>query len=260
MNVFGEGLITLLKEDHFKKLDIDFKVNFKKSINRQQFIKTLIKEMNLNLNASGNLRSYGQSGYKDVYDDLIKGDREKYFQSIHSLRLAGETEAIILFLENLENLKNIDNKKNITKQFNNSFSKDLLPIEIFDYTRNYLKKNAIQVNICYRYKAFDACSILLRKITEILIIEVYEKFKMEYKIENEEGNNFTLSKLIKCFQNEVKFRNILSRNMKEALSKIKRNGDLSAHSRKYNSTKNDIDKISDDFRILFQELVNTIYH
>jgi len=93
-----------------------------------------------------------------------------------------------------------------------------------------------------------------------LIIEIYEKEKIEYKIKDQDGNYVLLKGLINRFTSEESFKNILSRNTKDILPKIKRNGDLSAHNRKYISTKHDIDKLSDDFRVTFQELINTIYH
>lgn len=135
----------------------------------------------------------------------------------------------------------------------------LLPLEIFENTRGYLKRNATQINICYKYKAYDACFVLLRKVTEILIIELYEKEKIEEKIKDADGYYFMLGKLITSFQNEGKFKKIKSRKINEYLPKIKENGDLSAHSRKYNAHKGDIDIFRTIYRVVFEELIHSIY-
>ena len=50
----------------------------------------------------------------------------------------------------------------------------------------------------------------------------------------------------------------LGRNVKQALPKLKRIGDFSAHSRRYNAHRSDIDKIAEDLRIVVQELVNLV--
>lgn len=47
----------------------------------------------------------------------------------------------------------------------------------------------------------------------------------------------------------------LSRNAKQALPKLKNVGDLSAHSRRYNAQRADIDKVISDLRIVVQELI-----
>ena len=47
----------------------------------------------------------------------------------------------------------------------------------------------------------------------------------------------------------------LGRTTKKAIPKFKNLGDQSAHSRRYNAHRDDIDKISDDFRSVCQELI-----
>ncbi|MGH9761137.1 MAG: hypothetical protein ACREAC_09865, partial [Blastocatellia bacterium] len=47
----------------------------------------------------------------------------------------------------------------------------------------------------------------------------------------------------------------LGRNTKQALPRLKNIGDQSAHSRRYNAHREDIDKVSHDFRVACQELI-----
>ena len=62
-----------------------------------------------------------------------------------------------------------------------------------------------------------------------------------------------LRDLIDILLGESKFN--LGRNTKKALPKLKEVGDLSAHARRYNAHREDIDKLINDFRIVCQELL-----
>jgi hypothetical protein len=130
-----------------------------------------------------------------------------------------------------------------------------LPLEIFDNTRGYLQKLAEQAINSYDLGLFDGCSVLSRKLIEILIIECFEKHKIEDLI-RKDGNFFYLSDLIAQLQNEPKWN--LTRNAKQSLPKIKKIGDLSAHNRRYIARKADIDNIKEDLRIIIEELIHLI--
>ncbi len=258
---FNEDLIELFKENYFQKLNVSFKINLKKSINKNDFLKIQIKDLKDKLNKEPkDPWSYkGGENHNNVYNDLVKGERDIYYGNIRLIKIAGETEAIVDFIKYLEGYS-ISNKRREVLQKENFSKLDFLPIELFENTRNYIKKNASQVNICYRHKAYDACFILLRKITEILIIEFYEKLEIEDKIKDNDGNYFMLKKLISSFQNEKMFKNFNSRSTNEILPRIKKNGDLSAHKRKFNARKPDIDRLRDDYRIVFEEFIDSIYN
>jgi len=257
---YGEQLIKLFKEDYLNLLISNFESNKSKSINEVNFIKNQIKDFKLKLNQKPeySFESY-QIDHSAIYKDLVNGKRGDYYYDVSASEEAGKTEAIQYFITYLENLT-IGNKKSEVKLKPNTFNNvDLLPIEIFENTRGYLNKNAVQINICYKYKAYDACFILLRKVSEILIIELYEKNKLEEKIQDSDGNYFMLKRLITSFQNEKVLKKVMSRNINEYLPKIKASGDLSAHNRKFNARKPDIDLLRTEFRVVFEELVNSIY-
>lgn len=255
---YGEYLISIFKDEFLISLISDFKEKKSASINKNDFIKDQIKEYKDVLNKPNKFSFRpNQTDYNKVYLDLIKGDRVNYY-NISNSEIAGKAEAIQEFIRYLEGLKITNNRNKVFSQ-SNSNKTSLFPIEIFDNTRGYLKKNAQQILTCYNHKAYDACSILLRKVTEILIIELYEKEEIEEKIQNEDGNYFMLKKLIISFQNEKKFKKLISRGVTESLPKIKKSGDRSAHNRKYNARKHDIDLLRDDFRIVFEEFINSVY-
>jgi hypothetical protein len=124
---------------------------------------------------------------------------------------------------------------------------------LFKSTRGYLENIVYQVNTSYENACYDACSVMIRRLVEILIIETYEYNHIEYKIKKLNGDFFSLDDLINCCLSESKWN--LSRNTKRGLRSVKALGDLSAHSRRYNTNRNDLDKVIADLRVIAEELL-----
>lgn len=133
---------------------------------------------------------------------------------------------------------------------------DLFSLEIVQNTRGYIENIAHQANACYEYSLYDASLVMIRKLLETLIIELFEKNKIEGKIKNSNDNYFYLNYLLTILTNETSWT--LGRNTKTSLQKIKALGDLSAHNRRFCAKKADIDKVKDDLRIVVEELVHLI--
>jgi hypothetical protein len=93
---------------------------------------------------------------------------------------------------------------------------------------------------------------MVRRLLETLIIEAFEAHKIAGKIKDNNGDFFYLSDLIRLTLVESAWN--LSRNSKSALPKLKSIGDKSAHSRRYNAVRNDLDKLLAEIRIVIQEL------
>ncbi len=133
---------------------------------------------------------------------------------------------------------------------------DFFPIELFDNTRGYLKTIANQTLESYNKGIYDGCSVLTRKLIEILIIECFERHGNDNLIKNFDGNFFFLSDLIAEFLKEPDWN--IGRNAKKSLPKIKNIGDKSAHNRRYIARKNDLDGIKEDVRTVIEELIHLI--
>ena len=119
-------------------------------------------------------------------------------------------------------------------------------------TRSYIEKIANQINGCYEYGWFDACAVMIRRLLETLIIEVFEHHKIEAKIKKN-GDYVYLKDLINITLAETSWS--LGRNTKNALPKLKDIGDKSAHSRRFNAFRNDIDEFKSELRVVVQELL-----
>jgi hypothetical protein len=143
--------------------------------------------------------------------------------------------------------------KLVGKHIRSAVSNNLFPIEILKDTRGYVIKVAEQAIIAYDHGIYDACFVMTRKLLEILIIELFEKNKIETKIKNTTGDFYYLSDLIDKLMVESLWN--LTRNTKQSLPAIKKVGDLSAHNRRFIAKQPDVDKIKGDLRIVIQELV-----
>lgn len=129
----------------------------------------------------------------------------------------------------------------------------LFPKELILNTRRYIKEIAFQALSCFDFKLYDACSVMLRKLIETLIIETFERHNLSEKIKDKTGDFLYLSDLISTLLSETTWN--IGRNAKAGFVDIKKNGDLSAHNRRYCAKEPDILGIKDSIRICIQELL-----
>jgi hypothetical protein len=133
-------------------------------------------------------------------------------------------------------------------------SQGVIPAVLFRKTRGYLEKVANQANGAYANGWYDACAVMLRRLSETLSIEVFEKHAIASKIQNSQGDFFYLRDLIDLTIAEKTWN--LSRNSKGALPRLKDVGDKSAHSRRFNAVRDDVDKLIPDLRVVIEELLS----
>ena len=130
----------------------------------------------------------------------------------------------------------------------------ILPHAMVRGTRGYIERVVYQINGCYEKGWFDGCAVMMRRLIETLIIECFEKYGIADRIKNPKTGDFlALGDLVDRLIYEPSWN--LGRNTKQALPRLKNIGDQSAHSRRYNAHREDIDKLSHDFRVVWQELI-----
>lgn len=130
----------------------------------------------------------------------------------------------------------------------------ILPHAMVRGTRGYIEKIVFQINGCYEKGWFDGCAVMMRRLIETLIIECFEKHKIANTIKNPKTGDFLyLGDLVEKLIQEPTWN--LGRKTKQAIPRLKNVGDQSAHSRRYNAHREDIDKLSEDFRVVCQELI-----
>ncbi len=130
----------------------------------------------------------------------------------------------------------------------------VIPTDLFENAKGYIKKVVLQLNASYLYSLFDCCAVMCRRLLESLIIETYEALNKADEIKNHDGHYMMYSGLLNYIENDNKIN--LGRNTVKGLKNFKRLGDLSAHNRRFNARKNDIDQIKIDLRISCEELLH----
>ena len=132
-------------------------------------------------------------------------------------------------------------------------SQKVIPMSVVRGTRGYIEKVANQINGCYEKGWYDACAVMIRRLVETLLIEAFEHKKIENKIMNSQGDFLVLDEIIDKALAEPSWN--LTRITKKVLPRLKKIGDLSAHSRRYNAHLKDIESFADDIRVVVQEFI-----
>ncbi|MGY6644679.1 MAG: hypothetical protein ACXIVD_05610 [Salinarimonas sp.] len=130
----------------------------------------------------------------------------------------------------------------------------IVPSILFKGTRGYLVKIVNQANGAYSQGWFDASAVMIRRLLETLIVEAFEKHGRAVEIQSQNGDFLYLRDLIAKTIACTAWN--LSRNTKQALPRLKDVGDKSAHSRRFNAVRNDLESIKSDLRCVVEELLS----
>jgi len=131
-------------------------------------------------------------------------------------------------------------------------SPSIIPVEFIQGTYPHLEQMVSQINASYNYTLYDCSAVLIRRLMESLIIEVFIQKKQTNDIR--ENNVFLpLERLIGKIKNNQNI--ILSRNIPQYMNNIKSLGDTAAHDRIYITQKQDIDEIKSEIRKTIKELL-----
>lgn len=132
-------------------------------------------------------------------------------------------------------------------------SDSVIEQDLFINSRGYTRKVIHQLNISYDHGLYDCCAVMCRRLLETLIIESYEENNHADEIKDSDGNFFMFSGLLNHLENKKHIQ--LGRNALRGLKDFKKLGDLSAHNRRFNARKVDIDKIHHGLRVACEELL-----
>lgn len=122
--------------------------------------------------------------------------------------------------------------------------------------RRYIHELVRQINSSYNIGIYDGCAVLLRKLIETLIIELYESQNCETEIKDANNQFFDLGDLITAFENQNHWN--LARTTKanlKQLRKAKSIGDQSAHSRRWICHQNDLDDVKLAINTVVREII-----
>jgi hypothetical protein len=130
-----------------------------------------------------------------------------------------------------------------------------LPKAVWERTRGYIEKVCAQLNGCFQFEFYDAVAVLVRRVIETLIIECYEHLKRDAEIRGGDGNYIMLRDLVNKATGAGGLTT-LGRDAQRALKDVKELGDRSAHNRRFNAVRADLEKIQSGVRTAVQEMIN----
>src|SRR5262249_21203980 len=110
-----------------------------------------------------------------------------------------------------------------------------------------------QANGCYERGWYDACSVMVRKLVEVLIIAAFEAKGEAARIKKDD-NFLMLNGLVDAILARNDWN--LGRETKPALPLLKSLGDRSAHNRHYLARKADMDKVLPGLRVTVEDLLH----
>lgn len=129
----------------------------------------------------------------------------------------------------------------------------VLAMSLVKNTRTYIVRLVHQINGSYEGGWYDACAVMIRRLLETLIIEVFEAHNIADNIKDSNGNYLYLRDLVTALLKEPSWH--IGRTTKNALPKLKDFGDQSAHSRRFLAQRKDIDDVQHSLRTVVQELI-----
>ncbi len=132
-------------------------------------------------------------------------------------------------------------------------SNSLLQRGDFQNTRSYIKKVVLQVNASYDASLFDCCAVMLRRLLETLIIEIYEAAGRDTELKGHDGHFMMFAGLLNVLEKDTQLN--VGRTTIGALKSFKKLADNSAHNRRYNATKKHIDDVKQDTQLAVTELL-----
>ena len=127
------------------------------------------------------------------------------------------------------------------------------PIIVAD-ARGYVKTIVNEINGTYENGWYDACAVLLRRLMEMLIYEVYRSLGRLSDIEDpiDPTRHLRLSDLITTVLNEPNFD--LDYHTKTVMPKLRTIGNQFTHSRRTHARRSDIEQHLFAIRVMVEDL------
>lgn len=117
-------------------------------------------------------------------------------------------------------------------------NESIIPLDwVTGKRRVYLENMAKQINGCFELGYYDSCAVILRRMMESLIIDVYLKNRREVEIKRPDNAFLGLEDLIKKLPQDF----TVNKNLPAQMRSIKETGDTAAHHRSYTTLESDID-------------------
>lgn len=131
---------------------------------------------------------------------------------------------------------------------------ELIDEDKFCGKRQYLTTLIKQINHSYANNCYDAASVLMRRLFEVLLILSYQNMGIDDEIRDSSNKGYLL--LDGIVSNAKNNQTLKLSRIKNEFDTFRKIGNFSAHSITYTAGKKDIDDIKINFRVMLEELYN----
>jgi hypothetical protein len=198
---------------------------------------------------------------EELYDGFIdfgflKPNRSRLKNYLSSSKLVVKTSDRKFYRINPRHLDELKLKYPVNAMIQEAMTEkfEVLPPDLYNDSRGYVKKLANQINVSYETAVFDGCAMLMRRLLEVLLISSYIKHGIVNSIKNPSGDGYkVLSYIIQDTLSNRLFD--LSKGSRDTIDKFRIMGNLSAHRIEYNCTLSELNKVKSDYRVLIEELL-----
>lgn len=237
------GIIKHLKEK-LSEIEIYSDINIQEywySSAKEMLKKYLEPSFLRNFKKPENIRVYNfKSTNKEILNDL-------------KTKIKAVPESILIKKKVIPLINNANLNSVVPKKYKRVLTKpQILPIELTNKTRGFIEKLAKQINSTYQNNDFDACSMCMRRLLEILLILTYQRNNKENDIKDND-NYKNLSSIINFTKSNNYFN--LSKKVLDTIDEFRKLGNHSAHRIYYNCLKKEIDAVKSEFRVTVEELL-----
>lgn len=196
---------------------------------------------------------------KDIADQIVA---LRLGPSVNASRLSRNLRASRQIVTNANKLLHLtvsateswtDRLTNARRATRVAASNSVLPIEITIGTSAHFETWVTQINGSYDIGYFDACAVLMRRLTESLLILSLETQGKASDTRDGNGSLRALGDLVIAIKSASP--RLLHRGSDRTLDQIKFIGDRAAHHRSYKTTAQDIDDVKIQFRGVINELL-----
>lgn len=134
-------------------------------------------------------------------------------------------------------------------------SNPLIPISLVAHSRGYIVAIVREINISYSHGSYTACLVLIRRLIETLLIEVFEYNGMANIIKDAIGNYKSLDEIMNEYFKLSSWH--IPRDVRRTLPEIKNQGDNATHNRMFVARQEDVDRLRPGIRVCIEALLRT---
>jgi len=147
----------------------------------------------------------------------------------------------------------VETKKKGTGKKPHTPADELVPLEVFDGQPAYITRLIPQINGCWERAYYEACAVMIRRLLQTLIIELYARRGWLDELKDKQSGDFIgMKRMVNkvCGDDRFGMDGTFTRGLKE----LKELGDVAAHDFRVSLKKSEIERLRSKIRLTAERL------